>query len=102
VGIRHGVCYIAARRRTPVLKSRRPTAGPEVWYTRATTGTTTKKDLPPATVRRYYHPGTTHGGGGGGFKLGATAADPNVLADNPNPERETDRALYVALVEWVV
>jgi hypothetical protein len=25
-----------------------------------------------------------------------------VLADNPNPERETDRALYVALVEWVV
>ena len=24
------------------------------------------------------------------------------LANNPNPERETDRALYVALVDWVV
>jgi len=80
--------------------------GPEFWYTRGTigiTGTTAKKDLPlPANVRRYYHPGTTHGGGAGGFKLGAAATDPNVLADNPNPERETDRALYVALVEWVV
>ena len=25
-----------------------------------------------------------------------------MLANNPNPERETDRALYVALVDWVV
>jgi hypothetical protein len=24
------------------------------------------------------------------------------MANNPNPERETDRALYVALVDWVV
>ncbi len=24
------------------------------------------------------------------------------MANNPNPQRETDRALYVALVDWVV
>lgn len=80
--------------------------GPEIWYTRATmgiTGTAPKKDLPlPANVRRYYHPGTPHGGGKGGFDIGAASSDPNSLAPNPNPERETDRALYVALVEWVV
>jgi hypothetical protein len=80
--------------------------GPEIWYARATagiTGTTGKKDLPlPANVRRYYHPGTAHGGGRGGFDIGAASADPNALANNPNPERETDRALYVALADWVV
>ncbi|MEO7271721.1 MAG: alpha/beta hydrolase domain-containing protein, partial [Vicinamibacterales bacterium] len=36
------------------------------------------------------------------FTLGTRSTDPNVLANNPNPERETDRALYVALVDWVV
>jgi hypothetical protein len=80
--------------------------GPEVWYSRATfgiTGTDMKKDLPlPDNVRRYYHPGTTHGGGRGGFVLGTPSADPKVLAANPNSQRETDRALYVALVDWVV
>ena len=73
--------------------------GPEIWYSRATigiTGTDMKQDLPlPANVRRYYHPGTAHGGGRGGFQLDA-------VATNPNPQRETDRALYVALVDWVV
>ena len=53
-------------------------------------------------MRRYYHAGTPHGGGAGGFKLGTASTDPNAFADNPNPERETDRALYVALVDWVV
>src|SRR6185437_8425923 len=80
--------------------------GPEFWYSRGTVGiagTTGKEDLPlPDNVRRYYHPGTPHGGGRGGFALGAPSADPKILATNPNPEKETDRALYVALVDWVV
>ena len=80
--------------------------GPEFWYSHATVGiagTTGKEDLPlPANVRRYYHPGTTHGGGRGGFSLGTALIDGKSLATNPNPERETDRALYVALVDWVV
>jgi hypothetical protein len=78
----------------------------EVWFSRATlgiTGTDMKKDLPlPDNVRRYFHPGTTHGGGRGGFELGKPSPDPAILAANPNSQRETDRALYVALVDWVV
>ncbi len=80
--------------------------GPEVWYTHITVGllgTDAKADLPlPANVRRYYHPGTPHGGGAGGFNLGTPSPDPAVFATNPNPERETDRALFVALTDWVV
>ena len=80
--------------------------GPEFWYSRGTVGiagTSGKEDLPlPDNVRRYYHPGTPHGGGRGGFTLGTASADPKVLANNPNPEKETDRALYVALADWVV
>lgn len=80
--------------------------GPEFWYSHGTVsiaGTTGKEDLQlPPNVRRYYHPGTAHGGGRGGFALGTASADPNSLATNPNPEKETDRALYVALVDWVV
>ena len=80
--------------------------GPEFWYSRAPVGiagTTGKEDLPlPANVRRYYHPGTPHGGGRGGFALGVASASADSLGTNPNPERETDRALYMALVDWVV
>ena len=80
--------------------------GPELWYSRGgvgIAGTTGTEDLPlPDNVRRYYHPGTTHGGGPGGFKLGTASTTAGVMANNPNPERETDRALYVALVDWVV
>ncbi len=80
--------------------------GPEFWYSRGTVGiagTTGKQDLPlPDNVRRYYHAGTTHGGGMGGFRLGTPSTNPNSLANNPNPERDIDRALYVALVDWVV
>ncbi len=80
--------------------------GPEFWYSHATVGiagTTGNADLPlPANVRRYYHPGTPHGGGRGGFALGQASGTADSLANNPNPERETDRALYVALVDWVV
>ena len=80
--------------------------GPEFWYSRGSVGIagpTGKDDLPlPENVRRYYHAGTTHGGGMGGFKLGTPSTNPNSLANNPNPERDIDRALYVALVDWVV
>jgi hypothetical protein len=80
--------------------------GPEFWYSRGTVGiagTTGNLDLPlPANVRRYYSPGTPHGGGRGGFAVGNAPATSDSFGPNPNPERETDRALYVALVEWVV
>jgi hypothetical protein len=91
--------------------------GPEFWYSRGSVGvagTAAKEDLPlPAEVRRYYHAGTAHGGGRGGFTLASAAPraggpaagnvpSRGVLPNNPNPERETDRALYVALVQWVV
>jgi hypothetical protein len=80
--------------------------GPEYWYSHGTVGiagTDGKQDLPlPENVRRYYHPGTPHGGGRGGFALGTPSKDPNVFATNPNPEKETDRALWIALVDWVV
>ncbi|MCC7043602.1 MAG: hypothetical protein IT183_07055 [Acidobacteria bacterium] len=80
--------------------------GPEFWYSRGTVGiagTRGAEDLPlPDNVRRYYHAGTTHGGGPGGFNLGSRAEDARELAPNRNPQRDTDRALYVALVAWVV
>ncbi|MEO8483877.1 MAG: alpha/beta hydrolase domain-containing protein [Acidobacteriota bacterium] len=67
-------------------------------------GTDAKADIPlPENVRRYYYPGTTHGGGRGGFRIEA-APNPAArcsLADNPNPEADTTRALTRALVEWV-
>ncbi|HVF62397.1 MAG TPA: alpha/beta hydrolase domain-containing protein, partial [Casimicrobiaceae bacterium] len=80
--------------------------GPEYWYSRGSVGvagTAGNEDLPlPDNVRRYYHSGTTHGGGAGGFNLGTASTNPNVFANNPNPQRETNRALFVALVDWVV
>jgi hypothetical protein len=66
-------------------------------------GTAADRDIPlPATVRRYYFPGTTHGGGRGGFAETAKASARFELADNPNPQGETMRALLIALIEWVV
>jgi hypothetical protein len=66
-------------------------------------GTRADVDIPlPSNVRRYYHPGTTHGGGGGGFLLNQNTAGGCVLQSNPNPETETQRALFVALTDWVV
>jgi hypothetical protein len=79
--------------------------GPEAWYSRGTVGiagTKGTEDLPlPSNVRRYYHAGTTHGGGAGGFNLGTASTNPNQFANNPNPQREINRALYVAMVDWV-
>ena len=66
-------------------------------------GTAADRDIPlPPTVRRYYFPGTTHGGGRGGFSTRVKASDRFELADNPNPQTETMRALLVALIDWVV
>jgi hypothetical protein len=60
-------------------------------------------DIPlPPNVRRYYFPGTRHGGGRGGFSTEAGGAPPPCsLANNPNPQAETMRALIVALTDWV-
>jgi hypothetical protein len=79
--------------------------GPEIWYSHAgpgISGTRGTEDLPlPANVRRYYHAGTTHGGGNGGYMLGTPSTNPLTLAANPNPQNYINRALYVAMVEWV-
>jgi Alpha/beta hydrolase domain len=64
-------------------------------------GTMANVDIPlPPEVRRYWYPGTTHGGGGGGFNL-ASGGSGCVLASNPNPESDTQRALFVDLTDWV-
>jgi hypothetical protein len=80
--------------------------GPEIWYSRGSvgiSGTTGQDDLPlPDNVRRYYHAGTPHGGGNSGFMIGTPSANPDTFANNPNTARDIDRALYVALVDWVV
>jgi hypothetical protein len=71
-------------------------------------GTSADQDIPlPPNVRRYYFPGTTHGGGSGGFhNAGKTGfggkAGGLMLVANPNPQRETMKALMAALVDWVV
>jgi hypothetical protein len=78
----------------------------EFWYLRESpnlVGTDANADIPlPPNVRRYYLPGTTHGGGRGGFTV-KPAAPPSgcILPANPNPERETMRALDLALIDWV-
>ena len=79
--------------------------GPEIWYSRGSVGiagTQGNEDLPlPANVRRYYHAGTTHGGGGGGYNLGNPGPAGQLNSQNPNPQSYINRALYVAMVEWV-
>jgi hypothetical protein len=65
-------------------------------------GTDAKHDIPlPENVRRYYMPGTTHGGGGGGFQLTQPVNGQCALPQNPNPMTDTQRALTVALIDWV-
>ena len=79
--------------------------GPEMWYSHGSVGiagTLGTEDLPlPANVRRYYHPGTSHGGGGGGWNIGTKSTNPLTLASNPNPQTQTNRALHIAMIEWV-
>jgi hypothetical protein len=66
-------------------------------------GTNADVDIPlPPNVRRYYFPGTRHGGGRGGFSTDvADAPPPCGLANNPNSQAETMRALIIALTDWV-
>jgi hypothetical protein len=77
----------------------------ELWDLRMSpglVGTDAAKDIPlPENVRRYYMPGTTHGGGAGGFDVRTATAPQCVLPQNPNPMADTQRALTVALVEWL-
>jgi hypothetical protein len=79
--------------------------GPEIWYSRGSVSIagTDKDYLPlPSNVRRYYHAGTAHGGGPGGFTPGPQPPQSGrLLAANPNPQFETRRALFTALVDWV-
>jgi hypothetical protein len=79
----------------------------EFWYLRASPGFVGKRAeadiaLPPE-VRRYYYPSTGHGGG-----TGVVSTEPSrpagacAMAANPNPERPSNRAILMALAEWVV
>ena len=66
-------------------------------------GTRADKDIPlPGNVRRYYMPSTRHGGGQGGFAHEIQVDACCMLATNPNPSNDTNRALLNALVDWVV
>src|SRR5215471_15372517 len=84
--------------------------GSEFWALRMSpdlVGTDVKADIPlPPNVRRYYFPGTLHGGGTGGFGHVGNDDDAEngncVLPNNPNPERDTMKALTAVLVEWVM
>ncbi len=77
----------------------------EFWNLRASVnfvGTDAKSDIPlPANVRRYYNPGTHHNGGRGGFERAGVAHNACVLASNPNPTSDANRALFKALLDWV-
>lgn len=65
-------------------------------------GTRADRDIPlPANVRRYYSPSTRHGGGPGGFNVDVPVDACCLLAPNPNPSADTNRALMHALVDWV-
>jgi hypothetical protein len=69
----------------------------------ALVGTRADRDIPlPPNVRRYYFPGVSHGGGAGGFDPDPEQQACCGLAPNPNPSRDTLRALQTALVDWVV
>ena len=77
----------------------------ELWdmkYSPNLIGTSGDKDIPlPENVRRYYFPGTPHFGGAGGFSVDGKPAAACTLETNPNPESETQRALILALIDWV-
>ncbi len=77
----------------------------EFWNLRASVnfvGTDAKSDIPlPANVRRYYNPGTHHNGGRGGFQRAGVPISACILAANPNPTSDANRALFKALLDWV-
>jgi hypothetical protein len=65
-------------------------------------GTTGKDDIPlPANVRRYYMASTNHTGGVDNFLFGQPAVPGCMLPGNPLPWFETERALLVAMRDWI-
>jgi hypothetical protein len=84
----------------------------ELWNMKDTpdlVGTAKNKDIPlPENVRRYYFPGVPHFGGNGNFSVNTKPAPmfggggTCVLPTNPNPESETQRALILRLIDWVM
>ena len=78
----------------------------EFWNLRASVnfvGTDAKSDIAlPANVRRYYNAGTHHNGGRGGFDRAGVPTNACVLAANPNPTSDANRALFKALLDWVM
>jgi hypothetical protein len=78
----------------------------EFWNLRASVnfvGTDLKADIPlPANVRRYYNASVHHNGGRGGFDLAGVPLAACVLASNPAPTSDTNRALFKALLDWVM
>jgi Alpha/beta hydrolase domain len=65
------------------------------------------RDIPlPDNVRRYYFPGTSHGGGSGAYSItnppAGGAGGSCQFQSNPNNEQDYQRALFVALQDWVV
>lgn len=78
----------------------------EFWNLRASVnfvGTDLKADIPlPANVRRYYNASVHHNGGRGGFELAGVPLPACVLASNPAPTSDTNRALFKALLDWVM
>ena len=78
----------------------------EFWGLRASpdyVGTDAKRDLPlPDNVRRYFTPGVTHNGGRGGFPYETRPVNGCTLPANPNPASDTYRALFQALIDWIL
>jgi hypothetical protein len=65
-------------------------------------GTTGKDDIPlPANVRRYYMTSTNHTGGTDNFNYDQPPVAACMLPSNPLPWFETERALLVALRDWI-
>ena len=65
-------------------------------------GTTGKDDIPlPANVRRYYMASTNHTGGVDNFLVDQPAVQGCMLPSNPLPWFETERALLVAMRDWI-
>lgn len=65
-------------------------------------GTTGKDDIPlPANVRRYYMASTNHTGGADNFLVNQPLVAGCMLPGNPLPWIETERALLVAMRDWI-
>jgi hypothetical protein len=65
------------------------------------------RDIPlPDNVHRYYFPGTTHGGGSGAYSIAnpptGGAGGSCLFQSNPNNEQDYQRALFIALTDWVI